>query len=115
MTAIEYLIAKGRMTNECRIDCDECPLCYDNSGELCGCRILEQNYPEKAVEIVEKWAKEHPIKTRQSEFLKMFPDSELDSNGIIDICPIVMYHKYTCSGLITCDECRAEFWKEEIE
>ena len=74
----------------------------------------EENVATYTVQ-VEKWAKEHPAKTRQSEFLKMFPDSELDSNGIIDICPIVMYHKYTCSGLITCDECRAEFWKEEIE
>lgn len=115
MTAIEYLKTKNKMTDECGIDCVECPLCYANNGERCDCSILERKHPEKAIEIVERWAKKHPAKTRQSEFLKMFPDSELDSNGIIDICPIVMYHKYTCNGLITCDECRAEFWKEEIE
>lgn len=25
------------------------------------------------ISIVEQWSKDHPIKTRQSEFLKMFP------------------------------------------
>lgn len=114
MTAIEYLKAKSRMTNECGI-CDECPLCYDNNGESCGCLILEYKHPEKTVEIVETWTKEHPIKTRQSEFLKTFPDSETDMNGVIYICPKRINCQYDCWAYDSCDKCREKFWSEEIK
>ena len=115
MTAIEYLKAKSRMTNKCGIvSCPTCPLGKSNNGEGGSCRNLEGGYPAKAVEIVEKWAKEHPIKTRQSEFLKMFPDSLTDKNGIIDICPMNVNRKHTCNGLIGCDTCCKKFWSEEI-
>lgn len=34
---------------------------------------FDRHYEEEAVAIVEKWSAEHPKKTRQSEFLKIFP------------------------------------------
>lgn len=116
MTAIEYLKAKRRMTkNKCSRNCNDCPLSYENNEFGLPCRMLENNHPEKAVEIVGKWAKEHPTKTRQSELLKIFPDSEINSDGIINFCPLLVNRQYTCSGLITCDKCREKFWMEEIK
>ena len=114
MTAIEYFKARNRMTKNCTIGCLKCPLSDENNGENCFCEELEQTHPEKAIEIVETYAKEHPAKTRQSEFLKMFPDSGIDSDGIINLCPLRIYRKYTCSGLIDCDTCHEKFWMEEI-
>ena len=115
MTAIEYLKAQNRMTKKCGIDCDKCPLSSRNNEADCACLELEQDYPEKAVEIVEKWAKEHPIKTRQSEFLKIFPDSNFDNNGIVNICPQSIYCQYDCDAYDNCDTCHEKFWLEEIE
>ena len=115
MTAIEYLKAQNRMTKKCGIDCDKCPLSSRNNEADCACLELEQDYPEKAVEIVEKWAKEHPVKTRQSEFLKMFPDTKTDRNGIIGICVKDINCQYKCYALDRCDKCREKFWMEEIE
>lgn len=115
MTAIEYLKAKNKMTDECGIDCVKCPLSYANNGERCDCSILERKHSEKAIEIVETWKKEHPVKTRQSEFLKLFPNSDTDRNGNINICPKNIYCQYNCSNYDCCDKCRAEFWSEEIE
>ena len=116
MTAIEYLKAKRRMTkNKRSMNCNDCPLSYENNEFRLSFRMLENNYPEKAIEIVETWEKEHPVKTRQSEFLKLFPDNATDINGVIDICPKNVNRKYTCSGLIDCDKCREKFWMEEME
>ena len=115
MTAIEYLKAQNRMTKKCGIDCDKCPLSSRNNEADCACLELEQDYPEKAVKIVERWAKEHPAKTRQSEFLKLFPDSETDRNGSINVCPRNIIRQYNCCDYDNCDTCRAKFWSEEIE
>ena len=116
MTAIEYLKVKRRMTNNnCSKNCNNCPLSYENNEFRLACRTLENNHPEKAVEIVERWSKEHPTKTRQSEFLKLFPNSDIDRNGIISVCPKNVYNQYVCGYYDSCKRCRAEFWSEEIE
>ena len=116
MTAIEYLKAQNRMTKKCGIDCDKCPLSSRNNEADCACLELEQDYPEKAVEIVEKWAKEHPIKTRQSEFLKLFPDAKIDEDGLLIWCPKAFESEASFHCLCRiCKECRKKYWSEEIE
>ena len=81
---------------------------------------------EDGVSIVEQWAKEHPVKTRQSEFLKMFPNAKRSSDGVLDICPLkIEPEKYknatpdkvciNCDTLRWCDECCRDFWLKEIE
>ena len=74
--------------------------------------------PNKAVEAVEKYAKENPIKTRSSEFLKHYPNAYVDCHGMTDICPKVVNKDYTpingCSKT-PCDECRYEYWMQEVE
>lgn len=88
MDAIKYFETKKRLTKGCYISCSDCPFAQHNNGmgEDC-CGDFEMKYPEMAVEIVEKWAEEHPIKTRQSEFMKLFPDVIIDTYGTIAICP----------------------------
>ena len=68
------------------------------------------------VERVEKWAKEHPVKTRQDEFLKQWPDAEIGGDGLPHVAPCQL-----CAGLIqgefkedcrdrgVCAECRRDF------
>lgn len=88
------------------------------------CFKLEETDTE-IVERVEQWAKEHPVKTRQSELLKLFHNAKIDNAGTLCICPInfdpdtykgenkcFCIHK--CDD-IQCDECRRDFWLKEIE
>ena len=83
---------------------------------------------EAVVEQVEQWAKEHPVKTRQSEFLKMFPNAQKSLNGVLDICPRKFepekYKSATPDKVCVngnaddeypCDECCRNFWLKEIE
>lgn len=88
--------------------CMECPLREK------GCSITTQKAKaEEIVDIVEKWSAEHPIKTRQSELLKMFPNAKTNKDGI-SICPRVVDTKHECERK-ACEECIKEYWLAEVE
>ena len=85
------------------------------------CFKLEEKDTE-IVEKVEKWAKEHPVKTRQSEFLKKWPDAEIGDDGLPSIAPCQLYKDVeekdengVCCKNCGCAECRRDFWLKEIE
>lgn len=72
---------------------------------------------EETVSKVEQWAKGHPVKTRQSELLKLFPNTKIDS-GVIIFCPRnflpeVEENEY-CKGNKSCRECRKDYWLTEV-
>lgn len=70
---------------------------------------------EETISKVEQWAKDHPVKTRQSEFLKIFPDARIDNCGILDIRPCCI--EVSLCGkcdLRSCDNCRSEYWLAEV-
>lgn len=87
MTALEYLKEKNRMTKACRIVCDKCPLAYVNNGEMVTCGYLERYFPEKTIEIVQKWSEEHPVKTMLQDFLEKYPNAPKDHDGMPEFCP----------------------------
>lgn len=126
MDAVEFLEKHNRM---CGALGDECT---DKDGTLCpllvaarkvgkGCYGYTKSHPAEAVEIVERWAKEHPKKTRQSKFLKVFPRVSMTADGIIAFCPDSMDSEFECPRKTRdnidpiCGECRREYWLEEVE
>lgn len=70
--------------------------------------------PEDVVAEVEQWLYAHPRKTRQNEFLKQWPDTKLDGEGIIDIDPCVLQANH-CDNDADCYHCRCAFWQQEVE
>lgn len=68
-----------------------------------------------AVKFVEQWAAAHPTKTKQSEFLKLFPNAQTDS-GCLNACPMDVFGNtgIDCNKR-TCFECKKEFWLAEVE
>ena len=114
MDAVEFLKARSRMCNDNVCEGD-CPLFY-----CCNDRIDDNMV--KLVSIVEKWAKEHPAKTRQSEFLKQWPDAEIGGDGLPSIAPCQLYKDIeekdengVCCKNCGCAECRRDFWLKEIK
>ncbi len=88
------------------------------------CQVFIEEHPDKANEIILKWCEEHPIKTRQDEFLKMFPNAKVRSDGVLDFPPcIIDKSKHieadclcsTAHGFNDCDECRKEYWLAEVD
>lgn len=114
MDAVEIMKEYGRMCSaEGEYGCGGCELSdeFNGAGEWCG--IFIKKHPQKAVEIVKKWAAEHPVKTRQSEFLKMYPNA---TPFHIDPCNVDadMAIDSKCRRK-SCIECREEYWNQEVE
>ena len=69
---------------------------------------------EECREAVEK---QKPVKTRQSEFLKMFPDAKIGNNGILVFLPCEMdkTQKEQCDEHKECQDCCKKYWLSEVE
>lgn len=96
---------------------ESCDKCAVKIGGCCITDIFaEENLAEKTVAIVEQWSKDHPVKTRQSEFLKMFPNAH-KSGRVLDICPQNLNVEYMppkrCEN-ISCSACKTDYWNEEV-
>lgn len=105
MDAVECMKAVTRMLKSGTIDC---AIQKYISAQ-------KKNDYEGMVEAAEQWAKEHPAKTRQSEFLKLFPNAQTDS-GCLNACPMDVFGNtgIDCNKR-TCFECKKEFWLAEVE
>lgn len=120
MDAVEFIVTRDRM---CKSFNGRCAGCEVNermgAGEVC-IHYMAQ-HPQEVVEIVERWAKEHPKKTRQSEFLKVFSRVSMTADGIIAFCPDSMDSEFECPRKTRdnidpiCGECRREYWLKEVE
>ena len=118
MDAVEFLRERRRMCNA-QDNCGTCPI-----GIVCDDYFVNHNYSqEKAsgmVSTVEKWAKEHPVKTRQSVFLKMLPNVPLNDKGQPAFCPKLLDTEYhpvgsCCLDVDICQRCMDNFWGQEVE
>jgi len=112
MDAVKFVKTLGRM---CNAECIRCEFWKrKSSGE--SCTSWQKNHPEEAVAIVEQWAKEHPAKTRQSEFLKHYPGARITIDGFLHACPMDVFPDtgINCNAR-NCFECRKKFWLAEVE
>ena len=114
MDAVEYLKALGRLCNNY--------LCGDNCPLIDSCDDESDDGYVRKVQIVEQWAKEHPVKTRQSEFLEKWPYAKIGGDGLPAISPcqlnVLFIHgksQKDCEDRGVCNKCRRDFWLKEIE
>lgn len=116
MDALEFFKTRKRMCEATK--CADCKL-YHVQGGCCIAPEKEKiNAFEEAIAIVEQWAKEHPIKTRQSVFLEMFPNAPIfPDTGIVKIspCEVDAVLRGNCPGVGCCLKCRKKFWLAEVE
>ena len=116
MNAVEYLKKQDELCNYYGEVCRDCPLGKNNNGYNIECNEMSKKHPVKSVYIVKKWSEQRK-KTRQSEFMKMFPNATLDMCGSLDICPIIIDKNMSCSEKAgaKCIECRKQYWLAEIK
>lgn len=119
MDAVEFLKQFNRMCKAYNDDgCKECPAYRHRCGEEF------DGQEEDGVSIVEQWAKEHPVITRQNKLLNLFPLMDAIEDGCIEICPLLFdrsFHDRNDRGWCTendnkvCPECKRRFWMEELK
>lgn len=121
MDAVEFARERNRMCKAFGRSCCRCPIgLVHNVDTECAKFFFER--PEYVAGIVERWAKENPVKTRQSEFLKQWPEALMTEDGLVNICPSRFVagfrdEKGECTQYRSkgCDNCRREFWMKEVE
>ena len=96
--------------NDDKAECCENCTYFDTStvrGSMC--EVCNRNYSNQF--------KPKPKKTRQSEFLKMYPNARLNSKGILDIQPCNIDTNYSTDRCyFGCgDECLNAYWSQEVE
>lgn len=119
MDAVEFFKTASRLCKNRQ--CRECPVCKDGMCMVRRMAVLDDTSVENIEEIektvskVEQWAKDHPAKTRQSEFLKMLPNAVIDEDdGILGIRPCDIDERIGCTNEKGCDGCRRKYWLEEV-
>lgn len=93
---------------------DDCP------AQNFDCMSLDQPQEdiERIVKVVEKWSKENQRKTRQDLVLEQWPNAEICSDNLFSACPKVFDTNFVCHFDFehnTCNDCRREFWSQEVE
>lgn len=92
-------------------NCDYCALAKTTAI----CQVFIEEHPDEANEIILKWCEEHPVETRQSKFLKMFPNASIGYNDCLEIthCDIDrnLYTNESCATR-DCEKCCEEYWLE---
>lgn len=96
------------------IGCEKCPLHKCHCATYRGLTDFAYAY-----DAVSAWSDSHPIKTRQSEFLKKFPKAKV-RDGVISLCP-----QFYCITLLgadftgctpgDCAKCLREYWLSAID
>lgn len=115
MDAVEFFKTVNRLCKNQRC-CKECPFCTNDMRCMVGFDDDSIKSIDETVSKVEQWAKDHPVKTRQSEFLKMFPNAMInESDGVLCITPCKIEGKSIgCQNGKSCGECRREYWLTEV-
>lgn len=106
MDALEFIKAVTRMLKSGMIDC---AIQKYISAQ-------KKNDYEGMVKAAEQWAAEHPVKTRQSEFLEHYPDARILAHGCLNVCPMNVFSDagINCNAQ-PCIECKKAFWLAEVE
>lgn len=114
MDAVEFFKTVNRLCKNQRC-CTECPIHKNGMGCMVNADDDSIKSIEETVSKVEQWAKDHPVKTRQSEFLKMFPNAATDEdNGILCIKPCTIDESIGCTNGKGCDDCYRKYWLTEV-
>lgn len=113
MDVVKFVKSVNRLCKN-QSGCAKCPIWEKG---MCMARFGDYSVEniEETISKVEKWAKDHPIKTRQSEFLKMFPDAKINDDGILAFCPDAFSQKEKyCHKYNKCEECCKDYWLTEV-
>lgn len=120
MEAVEFLKEWKRMCasysagKRFGIYCTEtCPILKMREKLADSCWYTVLSNPEKAVEAVNEWSKEHPLKTRMQDFFEKYPKVMKCENGIpTSCCKALGYIGIEESCLY--DECE-DCWNKPVE
>lgn len=110
-------LCKSHSTPSGKAVCDNCELnALEKLSQRRYCPHRCMEFPDEAIKIVQKWSDNNKIKTRKSEFLKLFPKAGLEDGEYPTVCAGDIFgfacpNDTTKGKLCTCKEC----WNTSVE
>lgn len=122
MDVAKFIEERNRMCKSFDGECKGCPAFNVCEDGLC-CAVGQESTLDATAQIaiVEEWSATHPINTRQSLFLEQWPETKIDNNGCICVCPmdISITHRdeygRCLKSDVSCLDCRRDFWMKEVK
>ena len=113
MDALKFFKECIRMCNyyyRMNDECNTCPRAHK------GCKIStyrDYDYIKEYIADVEKWSKEHPLRTRLQDFREKYPNAPMEADGTPAICCIDLgYRREDCDPIKgSCVDC----WNMPVE
>lgn len=118
MDAVKFIEERNRMCKT-HWECQGCPAV--RKGGSCLFDATTGAAPAEQIEFLKEWSAAHPRRTRQSVFLEQYPEASISEHGVLLVCPcpISASHRNANGGCATigrrCDDCRKEYWLQEVE
>lgn len=118
MDAVKFIEERTRMCESFNYGCgcQMCPACDDDL--CCAISVMSKLDATAQVALVEEWSAAHPRKTRQSVFMKQWPNAKVFVDGVLAFCPQELDSHYQCQSTdieMRCQSCRRKFWMQEVE
>lgn len=112
MDAREYLVGMSRMCKSY----DQCNGC-ELEDEPCDSIRCDH---DRLIDVVSRWVKAHPVmahsvRTRQSEFLRMYPNAPIGQDGLVALGMCDFDATYAKCTAKDCASCRKEYWLAPVE
>lgn len=110
---VNYLQEVYRMCKYYDHECKKCPASIMNNSCNQICKTFFINHPDRAVEIIQKWSNEHPVKTRLDDLLEKYPNVPLNAVGTPRFDPWMLGYCDKCSD---CPNCKGDeyCWHEPV-
>ena len=115
MDAVEFFKTANRLCKN-RSGCDKSPVYKEGICMVMRMIRLDDDSIksiDETVSKVEQWAKDHPVKTRKSEFLKMFPNADIDCILPCDLDKNLR-RGHCHDDDVGCFYCKHDYWNEEV-
>ncbi len=92
--------------------CGYCDLSEHNECGFPACQV--KDFPEKAVDVIQKWSDENPVKTRLDDLLERCPNVPLNGVGTPRFDPWMLGYCDKCSD---CPNCIGDeyCWNEPVD
>jgi hypothetical protein len=98
-----------------RHDCDNCPMSIMNNGYDRLCTVAIEQYPDRAVEIVQEWSDEHPTKTRLDDLLEKYPRAKMSDLNTPYFYPYLLGYCNECDACKIADKRYVICWDEPVD
>lgn len=109
---VNFFRERRRMCDSYRQECKDCVLRRVNRFPTYTCSDHMYTHPDTAIEIVQKWSDEHPVKTRLDDLLKKYPKTYISSGNTPSIRPYMLGYCENCDDCVY-SHCEAEVcWHE---